>query len=92
MEIIMKIIRTADQVYSNNKQKEIANRGCNICPCCNEKMSLSEAIKKGKGLNRGISSVVIYRVINTCLFSSKYKKVTVYSCHRCGAEWESDPY
>lgn len=88
----MKIIKTAEQVSAYNRQKEIANRGCNVCPCCHEEMSLVEAIQKGYGLKRGISSIFISKPIKIGLFSSEYKTVTIYSCHRCGAEWESEPY
>lgn len=88
----MKITKTAEEVSAYKLQKKIANRGCNVCPCCHEKMNLGEAIKKGFGLKRGISSFMISKPIKTGLFSSKYKTVTKYSCHRCGAEWESEPY
>lgn len=88
----MKIIKTAEQVANYNKQKENANRGCNECPCCHEKISLFEAIKDGYGLKRGISSVLASKPIKTGLFSIEYKNVQVYSCQRCGAKWESEPY
>lgn len=88
----MKIIKTSAQVSAYNRQKEIANRGCKVCPCCHEKMSFGEAIKNGYGLKRGISSISISRPIKTGLFSSEYKTVNIYACNRCGAEWESEPY
>lgn len=88
----MKITKTYEQVSAYRKQKEVANRGCDICPCCHEKMSLKEAIKSEYGLTRGISSISISRPVKTGLFSSEYKTVNIYSCNRCGAEWESEPY
>lgn len=88
----MKITKTSAQVSAFKKRKEIANLGCNVCPCCHESISLKDAIQKGHGLKRGISSIVMSRLINTGLFSSEYKTVNIYSCNRCGAEWESDLY
>ena len=88
----MKIIKTAEQVSAYNKQKEIATRGCNVCPCCHETMSFGEAVREGYGFSRGISSIFVQRLVDKGWFSSEYQTVTIYSCKRCGAEWESDPY
>lgn len=67
--------------------------GCNRCPCCDETiMIVSDAIRLGYGLKRGISSYTIEVPVKESWFRETYKTVTRYSCNRCGAEWESDPY
>lgn len=88
----MRITKTSTQVSESKRRRETANLGCNKCPCCGETMRFGEAIKNGYGLKRGISSISMSRPVRTWLFSSEYKTVDIYSCHRCGAEWESEPY
>lgn len=88
----MKIIKTAQEVNSFRTQRELANIGCKTCPCCGESMSTWEAIENDLYPHRGISSVAVTRIIKGSWFSMEYKNVDVYSCRRCGAEWESEPY
>ena len=88
----MRITKTSTQVSASKRRREIANIGCNKCPCCGETMSIAEAIKKGYGLKRGISSISMSRPVSKGLFSNEYKTVDIYSCRKCGAEWESEPY
>ena len=91
----MKIIKKVDYLDERikNENRRIANMGCNRCPCCDEAMIVSDAIRQGYGLKRGISSYTIEVPVNESWFSRKaHKTVTRYSCNRCGAEWESNPY
>ena len=88
----MKVTKTAEQAIVLENQRKAANRGCNVCPCCHETMSSSEAILAGHGVSRGISSITSYRKSDRGLFSSEYKSIDLYRCRRCGAEWESDLY
>lgn len=88
----MKVIRSAFDVLERKRLRQEANRGCNKCPFCHENISISEAIHKGYGLRRGISSISIARPVKTGVFSSEYKTVEIFSCQRCGAEWEGNPY
>ena len=83
----MKIIKTAQEVNSFRVQRELANIGCKICPCCGESMSFMEAIKNGLS-RRGIYSITLSRPVKL----NEYKNVDVYLCARCGAEWESELY
>lgn len=74
----MKIIKTADRVAFLKRAEQIANQGCDKCPCC------------GKPYN-GIPTVKTWYECG--LFKvGKSMKVQGYKCYSCGAEWESDPY
>ncbi len=87
----MKITKTAQEANIFLARRKLANIGCKTCPCCGESMSLLEAIKNDLP-HRGISSITVSRPVKGSWFSTEYKSVDVYSCRRCGAEWESDPY
>lgn len=76
----MKIIKTQEQANKLKIGKEIANRGCNVCPCCGEKYG-------SKGLR-----IPTCRTWCTGFFKTKHYKVDTYSCDSCGAVWESEPY
>ena len=84
----MKIVRTNLDTLLQNKREQLANEGCDICPCCGENMPIEDAISQGYGLKKGISSFSI----PTYVFLSGVKTVTYYSCNTCGAEWESESY
>ena len=88
----MKITKTAQEVNSFRAQRELANIGCKTCPCCGENISTWEAIENNLYPHRGISSIAVTRPVKCSWFSMEYKNVDVYSCGRCGAEWESEPY
>lgn len=88
----MKITKTAGAVIEQRRRREEANRGCYVCPFCKEHISIGDAIRKGYGLKRGVSSIMMSRPVKTGLFSSEYKTVEIFSCNRCGAEWEGNPY
>ena len=88
----MKITKTAGAVIEQKRKREEANLGCHVCPFCKEGMSFGEALRKGYGLKRGISSFVMSRPVRTGFFSSENKNVEIFSCNRCGAEWEGNPW
>lgn len=73
----MKIIKTQEQVNRLKIGKEIANKGCDICPCCGEEYG---------------SKIPACRTWAAGIFKTKYYKVNIYNCDSCGASWESDPY
>ena len=89
----MKIIKTAEQAAAERKRAELAKSGCNTCPCCGENMSASDAIMKGYGFSKGISSFSYTVPVKSGLFwGYDLKTVDRYGCNTCGAAWESDPY
>lgn len=87
----MKITKSNRDNELSKMRREIANKGCDVCPCCGEKKHNYEYIEEGQS-NKGISGG--YIVKNWCkgLFKMKYMQVDCYKCYTCGAEWESDPY
>lgn len=88
----MKITKTSQEVNIFLAQRELANIGCETCPCCGENISTWDAIKNNLYPHRGITSIAVRRPVKGSWFSTEYKTVDVYSCRRCGAEWESDLY
>lgn len=88
----MKITKTSQEANSFLAQRELANIGCKTCPCCGENISIWDAIKNNLYPHRGISSITVSRPVKDSWFSMDYENVDVYSCDRCGAEWESEPY
>lgn len=86
----MKIVKTAKKHKGYNLQKQKANEGCMICPCCGETKTVDYYINKGKGI-KGISGG-IYSTQTSGLFNTKVLRVDHYVCNTCGAEWESEPY
>jgi transcription elongation factor Elf1 len=73
----MKLIKTKDQ-YTIEKYKEnFANNGCNICPCCGKTNIISMISRDNPTGFLGLGKTL---------------KVDVYTCNKCGAEWESDAY
>lgn len=77
---------------SFNSAREIANAGCNKCPCCGETKTLSEYLKK-EGVLKGISGGIYVSWFETRLFGkSRHMRSDHYICNTCGAQWKSDPY
>lgn len=77
----MRITKTSDAENRARMARDIANRGCNVCPCCGESKFVLDYLKEGiinKGILDGITSL--------------YGHKDFYVCKTCGAEWKSDPY
>lgn len=72
----MKITKTSSEAFEERKRRENANKGCNKCPCCGEPF-VGITYKNLKV--KGVFSVKMY-------YTDRY------SCSKCGAEWESEPY
>lgn len=95
----MKIIKTSNDYYREKELKAIVLKECYVCPCCGETKTLIQYIKEGV-YNKGISDGTcrnwyVKKTIGGCsIFPSKNKnwKVKQFSCHMCGAIWESEPY
>lgn len=87
----MRITRTPQDREFQATRKKIANRGCNVCPCCGETKSWTQYMKEGI-LNKGIDGGLICKAWAEGLFHTRYIRVDCYSCNTCGAEWESEPY
>ena len=73
----MKITKTASKAAEYKRNQEIANAGCDVCPCCGETKSVmpTAQISWLKGFLR-----------------MKHMRCDYYICRKCGAEWESEPY
>lgn len=90
----MKITKTStDQSYMASV-KEMANRGCDRCPCCGEsKTSGYYMAQEGYLSRKGIHPAGIKIRSKGGLFTKvRVMQVDCYRCGTCGAEWESDPY
>lgn len=87
----MRITKTATHSALQQTAKEIANLGCNICPCCGETKTMMEYFNEGV-LNRGVFGGLVCKTWAQGLFHTKHMQVDCYSCETCGAQWESEPY
>lgn len=76
----MKIVTTKEQVDKFKLNQKLANKGCDVCPCCGEKY--------GERRLR----IPTCKTWATGIFKTKHYKVDVYNCDSCGASWESEPY
>lgn len=74
----MKITKTSKRMSELKTAKEIANKGCDKCPCCGE-------IYNGLPLEKSWYQGRLFR-------KGRYMKIDCYTCDSCGAEWESEPY
>lgn len=83
----MKITRTPRDIEEKELERQKANEGCDICPCCGEDKSWDFSLEKGE--------TGIYHSTDTRLkggFFSRYYTVDMYECSKCGTKWESEPY
>lgn len=87
----MRITKTATRSAVQQTTKEIANLGCNICPCCGEAKTVMEYFNEGIR-NKGIFGGLVCKTLAKGLFRPKYMQADCYSCYTCGAQWESEPY
>lgn len=86
----MKITKTSNEAQNFKMNKEVANKGCYICPFCGQKIEFGGVCTTWYGYKDPSTETLF-----TELFSKEPKhhyKVDYYHCWKCGAEWESDPY
>lgn len=82
--------RNVKPIETDTIERDIANAGCYLCPCCGERKSSKEYLKEeinDKGLIK-LSPVIKPKSI----FLDNLYKIDRYMCKTCGAEWESEPY
>lgn len=90
----MKITRTDKDERAYQRNKKIANKNCDVCPCCGHPVdvdgatSVSERTWYGKA-NEGATTLFDLFFRSSHLH---HYKVDCYHCYNCGAMWESDPY
>lgn len=87
----MKITRTSSDENIFRMNKAVANKGCNICPCCGQPVDTPSAMCKTWFGHKNPQGESLF----TELFGREpnhHYKVDCYKCWNCGAEWESDPY
>lgn len=77
----MKIIKTKEQADALKLNKEKANEGCDICPCCGRKNSLN-----------GLIVPMWNKTWYAGFLKTRHYQIDVYICSSCGAVWESEPY
>lgn len=75
----MKITKTPEMIQHFKKLREIANKNCNVCPCCGEKESTVNYNYKEDTLFIGDLQLATIRS-------------DLYVCYTCGCEWESERY
>lgn len=79
----MKIIISAKERESLNKEKEAARAGCTVCPTCGwNRMTVPGRVKELNS-KRTIFEKNGKRIIG---------RVDRFECMHCGTIWESDPY
>ena len=76
----MRIIRTPEDKEKERIEREKANEGCDVCPCCGKIDKIYVSIDDGNKCN-----------CCKCNIES-IGKVDSYICYHCGAEWESEVY
>ena len=80
----MRIIKTREQAFDEKSTRQIANKGCNICPFCGEDNFFWDYIKEGidnKGIMPGIT-----KTESKGFFNIEIIHRDMYSCLSCGAE------
>lgn len=86
----MKITKNAQTAIATKRRKELANEGCQTCPCCGESKTFLQYLKENQGF-KGVSCGTC-RTWVSGIFHPRHMQVDLYVCYTCGAEWESEPY
>ena len=73
----MKIIKTSEQIEQGKKNRQKANIGCDICPCCKSK---------------NVEYQFTHSSTEFKIFSVKFYDVDRWKCNNCGTIYESEPY
>ena len=87
----MRITKSSTEANKFIAAREVANTGCNKCPCCGETKSWSEYMQNGI-MNKGIFYGLISKTWVDGIFRTRNMKCDCYECKSCGAQWESEPY
>ncbi len=87
----MKITRTKEQIDAAEHRRKIANKGCDVCPCCGETKTRSDYITEQHQYFKGIKSLLPIRK-EMGFIKIRYIHIDRYKCLTCGAEWQSEPY
>lgn len=87
----MRITKSSEEVNKFVMAKEIANHGCDRCPCCGETKTWDRYVQEGV-TNKGILKGYINKTWVKGIFRMRNMKCDCYKCTSCGAEWESEPY
>lgn len=87
----MKVTRSSQAALSAQQRRQLANAGCEVCPCCGETRNFLEYFNEGI-LNKGLSGPMTCKHWAEGLFRTRYLQADCYSCYTCGARWESEAY
>lgn len=87
----MKITKSSKEVALYEAIKNVANAGCNVCPCCGETKTCRDYIMNGI-FNKGIIAGFHSKTWVKGFFHMRNMRCDCYKCYSCGAEWESEPY
>lgn len=86
----MRITKLVNMSNMCQPSREVANIGCDVCPCCGERKSIFDWMEDGY-YDRGIMGGIA-KEYTAGVFQNKNMRIDAYRCYSCGAEWESDPY
>lgn len=87
----MVITKTSEQVENFKHIQEIANYGCNVCPCCGETITF-DRYAKYDCFSKGVMKLLAVKQWTEGIFKTRFMQSDLYRCLSCGAEWESKPY
>ena len=90
----MKITRVPNDYNMDLYLKQKALDECKVCPFCGEDRPLGFVEKDDGSFDIvGIDdSLCKYDFVKTGFFKREYMKMQVFTCHNCGAMWESKPF
>lgn len=86
----MRVTKFSDLRSICKPSRDVANQGCNVCPCCGEVKTIFEWFEAGeseKGIMGGIQ-----KEYSGSTTDGEHIYIDAYLCYTCGTEWESDPY
>lgn len=94
--MLLKILKVPKKYDMDVYNKEKVLNDCKSCPFCGEVRKFDilihpndELLPKCIGITNLLSKVVY---VKTGLFKKEQMTISKFTCHTCGAEWESEPY